>query len=56
MSEAEEDIVFEYLGLVNDLNLFPEIDITAPSASNFANGVETIDVTYTVFGNADSID
>jgi hypothetical protein len=56
LSEAEEDIVFEYLGLVNDLNLFPEIDIIAPSASNFANGVGTIDVTYTVSGNADSIE
>lgn len=56
LSEAEEDIVFEFLALVNDLNLFPEIDITAPSASNFANGVGTVDVTYTVSGNADSIE
>lgn len=55
LSEAEEDIVFEYLGLVDDLNLFPEIDISAPMG-NFSNGVGTVDVTYTVAGNADSID
>lgn len=55
LSEAEEDIVFEYLGLVTDLNLFPEIDISAPTG-NFSNGVGTVDVTYTVTGNADSID
>ncbi|MDA9295064.1 T9SS type A sorting domain-containing protein [bacterium] len=55
LSEAEEDIVFEYLGLVDDLNLFPEIDISAPTG-NFSNGVSTVDVTYTVSGNADSID
>ncbi len=55
LSEAEEDIVFEYLGLVNDLNLFPEISISAPT-TNFSNGVGTVDVTYTVSGNADSID
>lgn len=55
LTEAEEDIVFEYLGLVNDLNLFPEITITAPT-TNFSNGVGTVDVTYTVSGNADSID
>ena len=55
LSEAEEDIVFEYLALVNDLNLFPEITISAPT-TNFSNGVGSVDVTYTVSGNADSID
>ncbi|MCF7569464.1 T9SS type A sorting domain-containing protein [Sabulilitoribacter arenilitoris] len=55
LSDAEEDIVFEYLALVDNIDLLPEITISAPT-TNFSNGVGTVDVTYTVAGNADSID
>jgi hypothetical protein len=57
LSGVEEDIVLEYVGLVSEYNLFPVIDITSPSyGQNFANGTTSVNVNYTVSGNADSID
>jgi hypothetical protein len=59
LSEEEEDIVFEYIAVVHDLNLFPEITITAPNedgSSIFSNGIGSVDVVYTVSGNAESVE
>jgi hypothetical protein len=57
LSEAEEDIVLEFVALVSEFNLFPIIDITSPSqGQNFANGTSSVDVSYTVAGNADSVE
>ena len=56
LTEAEEDIAFEYLGIVTDINLFPEITVTAPNpGQNFINGTTSVDVSYTITGNADSV-
>lgn len=56
LTEAEEDIVFEYLGIVTDLNLFPEITVTTPNrGQNFTNGTTSVDVSYTITGNTDSV-
>jgi hypothetical protein len=56
LTETEEDIAFEYLGIVTDLNLFPEITVTTPNpGQNFINGTNSVDVSYTITGNADSV-
>ncbi|PHS06919.1 MAG: hypothetical protein COA88_09695 [Kordia sp.] len=56
LTEAEEDIVFEYIAVVSDLNLFPEITITSPTpGQNFSNGTNSVDITYSITGNADSV-
>ena len=56
LTEAEEDIAIEYLGLISDVNLLPEITVTAPNpGQNFTNGTTSVNVTYTITGNADSV-
>jgi len=56
LTESEEDIVFEYIAVVSDFNLLPVITITSPTpGQNFSNGTTSVDVTYSVTGNADSL-
>jgi len=55
LTEAEEDIVFEYIAFVTDIDLFPLITITPLPETNLSNGVGTVDITYTVTGTANSI-
>lgn len=56
LTEVEEDIVFEYIAVVSDFNLLPEVTITSPTpGQNFANGTTSVDITYSITGNADSV-
>ena len=56
LTETEEDIAFKYIGIVTDLNLFPEITITAPNHNEqFENGTTSVDISYSITGNADRV-
>ena len=57
LSENEEDIAIEFIALINGIDLLPETTITSPTGGQtFANGTTSVNVNYTVTGNADSIE